>query len=138
MAAGPRQKVVMNDKARDFLIYVEEMLGTRSLRLLILGLSKQLETISLELQEIKKMSDATQTAVDHVNAAVASLKSEVQADVAAVSAKMADLAAQIAALQAAGTGATPEQIAALETDATDIAAQVTTLHDALNPTPPAP
>lgn len=127
----------MSDKLRDLLGYVEEMLEVRSSRLLILGLSARVEMVLLKLKELKQMSEATQTAVDHVNAAVASLKSEVQEDVAAVSAKLSDLTAQIAALTAAGSGATAEQIAALETDATDIAAQVTTLHDALNPTPPA-
>lgn len=98
---------------------------------------QQLHHIFTLLQELKSMSQTTQGAVDHVAAAVASMKSEVQADVAAVAAQVADLKQQIADLKAAGSGATPDQITSLEASASDLDATVKTLHDGLNPAPPA-
>lgn len=81
------------------------------------------------------MDDVTQVAVDHVAAAVASMKTELSADVAAVSTKVSALQQEIADLKAAGSGATAVQVASLEASASEIDADVKVMHDALNPDP---
>jgi hypothetical protein len=90
------------------------------------------------MKRLISMSQTTQGAVDHVAAAIASMKAEVQTDVGIVVAKLADLAQQIADLKAAGSGATSAQIASLEASATDAETTVKALHDGLNPTPVTP
>ncbi len=95
----------------------------------------RIDVIVATVQRIETAMSATQTAVDHVGAAVASMKSEVQADVAGVATQVADLKQQIADLKAAGGGATIEQIASLESSATDLETTVKALRDGLNPAP---
>lgn len=89
-----------------------------------------------KLERLIEMSGNTQSAVDRVAADVASLKAEVQTDVAAVATQVSDLKKQIADLQAAGSGATAEQIASLDASAAGIEETIKALHDGLNP--PAP
>lgn len=104
--------------------------------LYLTGLGRRLDHIETSLERLILMSDATQSAVDHVAAAVASLKTELGADVAAVSAKVSALQQEIADLKAAGSGATADQVASLEASASEIDADVKTMHDALNPDTP--
>lgn len=95
----------------------------------------RIDSIVATMKELITMSQTTQGAVDHVATAVASMKTEVQTDVAGVATLVTDLKQQIADLKAAGSGATPAQIASLEASAADVETTVKALHDGLNPAP---
>ncbi len=103
-----------------------------------LGIDARLAEIATDIKRLITMSETEQQAVDHVAAAVASLKAETASGLSAILAKVTDLNQQIADLKAAG-GSDPAKVASLEASATEIEADVAALHAGLDPTPtPAP
>ena len=123
----------MKERLSDLADYIEDLLGVRSMRLLIMGLDKKLDKITLEL---RTMSENLSTQLDAALASVNSALDALSADVSSIASEVTALVAgmtpgsTITQAQIDAANALAARVSALDTQAKSIVAQG-------QPTPPA-
>jgi hypothetical protein len=124
----------MKERLSDLAEYIEDFLGVRTMRLLLLGLDKKLDQILHNQTEFKMSQSQFEADLAAQTAAVQALATEVSDGLAANATAIQALKDQIAA----GTPVTAADLTTLESNTSAIAAATTALQAALNPAPAAP